>query len=397
MANEVKIKVTGDAKQAERALTGVKGKLQGLTNQLKSSGLAMAALGALSIATFTKMIKSVEDQRVGISLLDQALQKVNTSYKEQRKDIEAVIESLQRKTNFGDEIQRTTLQQLIALSGDYETSLKALPAVLDLAAALHISLSAATNLVGRGISGNTELFSRYGLTVETGIKPLELIALLTDKFGGAAEAASSPLTQLGNRLGDVAQVMVEALLPVILAAADALEFLSRKFIEFNEGIKPVKDNILGLLQPLTSLVNLIGGPGGTKQGPRSLFGLSLPPISSLRAGGLGGTKQGPRSLFGLSLPKLPSFQAGGIVRRPTLALVGEGGPEAIVPLSGGAGRGSEIVPLRGGAESMPAPGSGEINITIQAGAFMGSEADARQFARMIGRILQEDSRLGRFS
>lgn len=36
---------------------------------------------------------------------------------------------------------------------------------------------------------------------------------------------------------------------------------------------------------------------------------------------------------------IPGLQEGGIVRRPTLALVGEGGPEAIVPLSRGGGNG----------------------------------------------------------
>jgi len=49
--------------------------------------------------------------------------------------------------------------------------------------------------------------------------------------------------------------------------------------------------------------------------------------------------------FGINLPEIPKMAHGGIVRRPTLALVGESGPEAIVPLSrgGGAGVGGSVV------------------------------------------------------
>ena len=46
----------------------------------------------------------------------------------------------------------------------------------------------------------------------------------------------------------------------------------------------------------------------------------------------------------LGMDAIPRFAAGGIVDRPTLALVGESGPEMIVPLgSGGGGRGPSIV------------------------------------------------------
>ena len=36
--------------------------------------------------------------------------------------------------------------------------------------------------------------------------------------------------------------------------------------------------------------------------------------------------------FSLNIPEIPSLAAGGIVTKPTLALIGENGPEAVVPL-----------------------------------------------------------------
>src|SRR5690606_28282714 len=42
-----------------------------------------------------------------------------------------------------------------------------------------------------------------------------------------------------------------------------------------------------------------------------------------------------RALFEVSPPRIPGLATGGIVTRPTLALVGEAGPEAVVPLDRG--------------------------------------------------------------
>jgi len=39
----------------------------------------------------------------------------------------------------------------------------------------------------------------------------------------------------------------------------------------------------------------------------------------------------------------PHFAAGGIVTRPTMGIIGESGPEAVVPLSRGGGLGSSVV------------------------------------------------------
>ena len=47
--------------------------------------------------------------------------------------------------------------------------------------------------------------------------------------------------------------------------------------------------------------------------------------------------------FGISIPKIPMLAEGGIVNSPTLAMIGEAGPEAVVPLSkGGMGNGMNV-------------------------------------------------------
>lgn len=45
---------------------------------------------------------------------------------------------------------------------------------------------------------------------------------------------------------------------------------------------------------------------------------------------------------GIDIPEIPSLAKGGIVRKPTIAQIGEAGPEAVVPLKAGVGMGTNI-------------------------------------------------------
>jgi phage-related minor tail protein len=66
---------------------------------------------------------------------------------------------------------------------------------------------------------------------------------------------------------------------------------------------------------------------------------------------------------------------GGPVGAGQSYLVGEQGPELFVP-----GMGGSIVP------------GGGINVTLQAGAFLGSSSDAREFARRVYSAIEEESK-----
>jgi TP901 family phage tail tape measure protein len=50
--------------------------------------------------------------------------------------------------------------------------------------------------------------------------------------------------------------------------------------------------------------------------------------------GIGGQSFSPPRMSGIALPRIPMLAEGGIVAKPTLAMIGEAGPEAVIPLSG---------------------------------------------------------------
>lgn len=98
---------------------------------------------------------------------------------------------------------------------------------------------------------------------------------------------------------------------------------------------------------------------------------SISKVTSAVSGIIGGTVSG----IGNAITKIPAFATGGIVNSPTLALVGEAGPEAIIPLSAFNGGGS----LGGSASGAGGNGNIIVNIT---GTFLSQDA-ARQIGNML--------------
>ena len=110
---------------------------------------------------------------------------------------------------------------------------------------------------------------------------------------------------------------------------------------------------------------------------------ALKSLSKLPSNLVGGAVSGAASL----LSNIPGFATGGIVNGPTLAMVGEAGPEAIIPLSafnGGSG-------LGGGGSS---GGGGNIIINLT-GTFL-SQSAAMQIANMIAQNVNRQTKLKTF-
>ena len=89
--------------------------------------------------------------------------------------------------------------------------------------------------------------------------------------------------------------------------------------------------------------------------------------------GIGGKSVGI-DMSGLSIPTLAK---GGIVNKPTLAVIGEDGPEAVVPLS------------QRNNPSGAGMGGGTYNITVNAGGIT-DRTDKRALAREIGNMIQQE-------
>jgi len=108
--------------------------------------------------------------------------------------------------------------------------------------------------------------------------------------------------------------------------------------------RAVKGTVLGIWDELVSgikaSVNLIIGAINLFIRGINNIKITLPSISAPKW--LGGMKWGGFSIGMPQIPEIPSLAKGGIVSQPTLAMIGESGPEAVVPLGRGGGAGMTV-------------------------------------------------------
>jgi hypothetical protein len=106
-----------------------------------------------------------------------------------------------------------------------------------------------------------------------------------------------------------------------------------------------------------------------------------PIINAVKSVGsmVGGIFSGAASAGSSLLTMVPHFASGGIVTGPTLALIGEAGPEAVVPLNGSSG-------FSGGG------GGGNIIVNIMGGNYLDSTG-AKMIARAVGDEIVRSLRL----
>tara|TARA_R100000306_G_C4370641_1_gene139807 strand:- start:739 stop:2058 length:1320 start_codon:yes stop_codon:yes gene_type:complete len=146
---------------------------------------------------------------------------------------------------------------------------------------------------------------------------------MTNKFGGAWETAKDVVGAAVSFISDLFSGLVETLggiwdLIIGLFTGDT--------DKIKEGFKGIVNGVLSMFNALIKMVNKIG--------------FTMPEW-------LGGKS------FNMSIPEIPQLAEGGIVKSPTLAMIGESGAEAVVPLNGtGGGVGGVTVNIQ-----MPAGGT----------------------------------------
>ncbi len=277
--------------QASATLNGINKGLAPLHLSLTKIGVAMSAFGAGIVASLGMATKSALDEEIGINRLSVALQNVGVNYSSLRGEIEATLAATQKKTNYGDEEQRDALVRLVGITGTYQGALQQLQIAIDLAAAKNMDLNTAAMLVGRVVTGNTELLSRYGIQVKEGATATEVLADMQDRFAGAAQGAANPLTQLTNMFGELAQDIGKTLVPllrsmvdVILPVIDSIRNWIKEHPELTKGIVLVTAAIGGLasvIGPLLIMLPAIAAGFAILTGP---VGLVIVAVVALAAG-----------------------------------------------------------------------------------------------------------------
>ncbi len=172
---------------------------------------------------------------------------------------------------------------------------------------------------------------------------LGIIKLVTSLIRGDWQGAWEAVKGIAESIWDGIYRIISNLLDSIKTAISiALDFVRPLWERVWNGIKETTQNIWdGIVRAVKGAINsIIEGVNSLIRAWNKLelripgFGVDIPKIDIPGVGTVGGGHLGwPGLTIGTpDIPTIPLLAAGGLVTRPTLAMLGEQGPEAVVPL-----------------------------------------------------------------
>jgi len=340
----------------------------------KAAVPAAAALGGLAVALGDATKAAMEDQQEQAALA-LTLQNVTGAGAKQTAQIEEQISAMSRASGIADTEYRKSLEALVRGTKDVDLAMKDMNLVMDISTALQMDSTTVADALAKAYQGNFKALRTLSPEMATMIKEGatldEVMAVLGGTFGGAvaknAETAAGKMAIFKNSIAETKEGIGAAFLPVLQKVlpfmqrfADWAQNNPQAFTRIALTIGAIAAAVVALnialatnpfilataaviglaiafnkLVDAMSAINSIGGLAA-----KILGGLAMPVIGNV-ANIIGGlpdlanlipsSTETPRPATGRM--GIPRFGNGGIVTSATLALVGEKGPEAIVPLS----------------------------------------------------------------
>ena len=375
----------------------------------KANKYAAVALGGL-VAGLGDAVKGAMEDEQAQAMLARQLEKTTAATGAQIKGVEDYITAAGKQKGFTDDELRPAMAGLVRATMDIGEAQKATNLAMDVAAAKGLSLETVTKAMEKAYGGNTTALAKLSpelrQMIKDGASMDEIMAEMAVTFGGAAtdsaNTAAGSMKRLGIALGEAKEGVGAALLPIlekampvlqsfatwaqdnptlitavavafgalaaavvlvnaamalnpavlitagIVALGVALVMAYKKFDTFravvNAVINQVASNFEFMANAFITMINVvIKGINLIKPGKD--IG-SLGQISLGRLGGDASAAAGGANPAGLDYKAMAT---GGIVRSPTFALIGEAGPEAVIPLDKMGGMGGGItVNVNGG-------------------------------------------------
>jgi uncharacterized membrane protein YjjP (DUF1212 family) len=382
----------------------------------KAAVPAAAALGGLALALGDATKAAMEDQQEQAALA-LTLQNVTGAGKAQTAQVEEQISAMSRASGVADTEYRLALEALVRGTKDVDMAMRDMNLVMDISTATGTSSATVADALAKAYQGNFKalrsLSPEMATMIKEGASLNEIMDVLGGTFGGAtaasAETAAGKMKILSNSIGETKESIGAALLPVVeavlpilnkfamwaqdnpqafLAIAGAIGAVAaaivvtniamalnpfaliaagiallvvalvtayNKFEWFRDGIKAIVNTVIGFFAGMVNAA--IGAVNAIVSAYNSIPLLpDLPKVPNLPVPQIGGT---PTQVAGrMNLPRLAE---GGIVSSPTLALIGEAGPEAVVPLDRMQSGGGITINVTGGLATSAEIGESVVN------------------------------------
>lgn len=369
----------------------------------KANKYAAVALGGL-VAGLGDAVKGAMEDEQAQKLLARQLQKTTAATDAQIAGVESYITAQGKLKGVTDDELRPAMAGLVRATMDIEEAQKAANLSMDIAAAKGMSLETVTKAMEKAYGGNMTALAKLSpelrQMIKDGASMDEVMAEMAVTFGGAAtdsaNTAAGSMKRLGVALGEAKEGVGAALLPIlekalpvlqsfatwaqdnptlitavavafgalaaavvlvnaamalnpavlitagIVALGVALVMAYKRFDTFRAVVQSVANGVAGYFEFIANayikMINLvIRGINLIKPGK------DIGQIGQVSFGRLGGEDGGNGGANPAGLD-YKAMATGGIVTGPTFALIGEAGPEAVIPLDkmGGMGGGVTI-------------------------------------------------------
>jgi hypothetical protein len=394
MAIKIPIISEFDSKGLDRAQKEFKS-LQGIGAKtqyaIKKAAIpAAAAITGLAVALGDATKAAMEDQQEQAALA-LTLQNVTGAGAAQTAQVEKQISAMSRASGIADSQYRKSLEALVRGTKDVDLAMKDMNLVMDISTALQMDSTTIADALAKAYQGNFKalrsLSPEMASMIKEGASLNEIMDVLGGTFGGAtaksAETAAGKMKILTNSLGETKESIGAALLPVLeavlpvlnrfaawaqnnpkafLAIAAAIGIVAaaivatniamalnpfsliaagvallvaalvvayNKFDWFRTGVNTLINGILGAFESVVNgaimMVNgIIRAYNAIPIVPdiNTISHVNLPTIGAPATAKPTAGRNG-----------IPRFAEGGIVTQPLIGMIGEAGPEAIIPLS----------------------------------------------------------------
>jgi hypothetical protein len=352
---------------------------------------ATAAVAGLGAALFDATKGAMEDAAAQ-DLLANNLRRATGATEQQIAANEDWISTQGTLLGITDDELRPVLAKLARATGDVTKAQQFANQAMDIAASTGKPLATVTDAIAKAMGGNltalAKLAPEYRTMIKDGADFETVMSLIADTTGGAAtEAANTAQGQfkrLGVALAETKESVGAALLPaiqavlpyltkfgdwaakhpsIILAVGGAIAVIAASIMAVNlaMALNPFSLIVIGVVAVGAALVTAYNRFEGFRNIVDSVFGALRFWINNVTIPALNGLLAVFKTVFngmamlwnnsigrlsfkfpsfvpgfggkGFDVPNIPMLADGGIVRSATLAVIGEAGPEAVVPLS----------------------------------------------------------------
>ena len=201
------------------------------------SGFAAAGVAGAATAALGEVIKGLQwsiSEATGAEQafknLADAVTRSGTSWTSVEGKTRDYLAQLQRTTVYSDEALAGVVERLLTFGMTYDQAMAAAGTALDLAAAKHMDLQSAADIMGKAFMGNASILKRYGIEVgaskDSSVVFAEALAKVNEQFGGAAQDQAKTYAGIQERLknatGELGEKVGGILLPALASMTEAM-------------------------------------------------------------------------------------------------------------------------------------------------------------------------------